>query len=307
MTDFPPQRIHFSALKRMELSPAHYRAGIVEPSGGTPQMDFGSLVHALVLGGEVITYDGDRRGSSWAAFQALVDGAPFFVFDGAHRGKAWERAKEDAAGRVIVTSADVEAASVGRAIQAARRARGAYDAPLVTSAEVRRAERAAEAVRACEPATALLVGAKEVRLEWEAMGFACAGTLDVLGAGFVTDLKTSASSEPSWFTRQADRLAYHAQLSWYAFGAREAGFDVRECYAVAVETRPPFAVTPMRVTPATLREGEKRWRLWLERLASCTEADEWPAYVQSVVDLDVTETVELVWGDEGDDNGEAAA
>lgn len=306
MRPFPPERIHFSALKQIERSPAHFRAGIVEPSAGSPEMDFGSLVHALVLGGEVIVYDGKRSGGAWAAFKALVDGAPFFVFDGPHRGKAWERAKEEAAGRVIASSGDVEAAEKGRAIQKARRERGAYDAPIVTTAEMRRAERAAASVHACDDAVALLRGAHEVRLEWEVMGLACAGTLDVLGAGYVTDLKTSVSSEPGWFTKQADRLAYHAQLSWYAYGARAAGFEVRECYAVAVETRPPFAVTPMRMTPATLRDGEKRWHLWLERLASCLETDEWPAYVQTVVDLEVTEAVELIWGDEGDDGEEAA-
>lgn len=299
--DWMPERVHFSALKRIERSPAHFRAGILEPRPSSPSMGFGTLVHALVLGGEVIVYDGERRGSSWAAFKAIVDGQDFYVYDGPRRGKAWTAAKESAGDRVIVTSEDVEVASEGRTIQGARRARGDYDAAIVTSQEVAEAERVAEAVHACEPAAALLRGAHEVRLEWETMGLPCAGTLDVLGAGFVTDLKTSASSEPGWFTRQADRLAYHAQLSWYACGARAAGFPVEECYVVAVETRAPFAVTPMRVTPATLRDGEKRWRLWMERLAGCLDVDEWPAYVQDIVELDVTERVELTWGDEDEE------
>jgi hypothetical protein len=301
---WPVTELHWSQLKRLELSPAHFRAQYDEPSRTSPAMTFGTLVHALVLGGDVILYDGDRKGSAWAAFKALVDGAEYFVFDGAHRGKAWQAAKEEAGDRVIVSSEDVEAAELGRAVQKARREAGQYDAVIVTPAEHDRAQRCADAVLGFEPARALLEGAHEVRLRWSEQGVACAGTLDVLGAGFVTDLKTASRAEVDWFTRQADRLGYHAQLAWYAAGARAKGFPVEDLYIVAVEPSPPFCVTPFRLTPATVRAAESRWRGLFERFLVHRESDEWPGYVQDVVDLEITEFVELEWGDE--DEEEAA-
>ncbi|MCH7890649.1 MAG: hypothetical protein IH921_04010 [Gemmatimonadetes bacterium] len=63
-------------------------------------MVFGTLVHALVLGGDVITFEGKRSGSPWASFKGLIAGEDHFVFNDPHRGKAWTVAKEEAAGRL---------------------------------------------------------------------------------------------------------------------------------------------------------------------------------------------------------------
>lgn len=284
-------RVHYSRLKLMSLSPAHYAAYEREQ---TPAMRIGTLVHALALGGEVIVYDGERRGAAWTAFSALVAGEPFHIFDGPHRGKEWERAKEEADGRVIVTTADLEAAIPGRAIQERRARDGRYPAVIVTSAEHERAQRCADVVRAHPLAGPLLEGQREVPLEWDLFGRPCAGTIDVLGPRRVVELKSSSLAEPEWFTRQATRMHYPAQLWWYREGARAAGHEIDECYAIAVEVRPPFAVTCMRVTERSLELGAKTVRLWMERLLACEASGEWPEYSQSIVELDVMEDVELV-------------
>lgn len=298
---FPPPELHFSDLKRMARSPAHFRAGILEPRASTPAQNFGAMVHAIVLGGDLIVFDGARSGNPWAAFKGLIAGEPHFVFDDPHRGKLWAAAKEEAAGRLIVTSVDVEAATRGR-IQAGRREQGKHPAPIVTVDERDRAQRVADAVLSSSVAEPLLVGAKECDLRWTLGDQACAGRLDVMGAHHITDLKTSASSEPDWFTRQAELMAYHAQLDWYAVGARENGFDVQECYTVVVETRAPFAVTCMRLPSATLREGATVWRAWYERFLVCQASESWPTYVQSVVDLDIAGVTELIFGSGDDDD-----
>jgi len=301
---FPPDELHFSQLKRMGRSPAHFRAGILHPSASTPAQSFGSLVHVLVLGGEFVLFEGKRAGSPWAAFKGLLAGEAHFVFDEKHTGKAWTQAKEDADGRIIVTSADVEAAELGAAIQSARKAAGKYPAPIVTATERDRAQRVADVVLSDPVAAPLLVGAKEVELRWEVQGQKCAGRLDVMGAKLITDLKSSTNSEPNWFTRQAENMAYHAQMDWYAVGARENGFDPQEVYVIAVETKPPYAVTCMRLPTATLTEGAMIWRSWFERFVVCRDSNSWPAYAQCVVDLDIAGVNELVFGgaEEDDDD-----
>jgi exodeoxyribonuclease VIII len=61
--------VRFSNLKRMAQSPAHYRASL-SASYDTPAMRMGRLVHALVLGGRFVVYEGERRGKAWAEFRA---------------------------------------------------------------------------------------------------------------------------------------------------------------------------------------------------------------------------------------------
>lgn len=71
--DFARLPIRFSTLKKIALSPAHYRAAMLAPPGSvdSPAMRLGRLVHAMVLGGELpAVWDGDRRGKAWADFQA---------------------------------------------------------------------------------------------------------------------------------------------------------------------------------------------------------------------------------------------
>jgi hypothetical protein len=288
--------IHFSRLKLMALSAAHYMAA-EERDEETPAKRFGTAVHALTLGGELVVYDGVRQGNAWRAFRGIVEGRPYFVYDGAHNGKAWAAAKEAAEGRLIVTSADVEVASRAREIQARRELAGLRSSPIVTSFELERAEECAEAVRDGK-AGWLLEGSREIPLCWELLGQACAGTLDVLHAERVVEVKTTACAKPEWFQWQARRMAYSAQLWWYREGARANGYDLEDCYIIAVETRPPYAVTPFRLTPGALEKGAKRVRLWMEHLIACTESGDWPDYVQTVVELDEPdEDVELDFGE----------
>jgi hypothetical protein len=53
----------------------------------------------------------------------------------------------------------------------------------------------------------------------------------------------------------------------------------------------------MRLTARALEQGQRSYRLWFERLLTCEAADAWPAYCESVVDLDVPdEETDLVFG-----------
>lgn len=63
--------LRFSNLKHIAKSPAHALAALRKDAWvPTPSMNFGTLVHALVLGGKVAAFDGPRRaGAEWKAFQ----------------------------------------------------------------------------------------------------------------------------------------------------------------------------------------------------------------------------------------------
>lgn len=287
--DWYPGELHFSQLKHMGRSPAHYRQAVLEGYAPSRAMDLGSVIHALALGGDVIVFPGDARiGNAWKSFAAIVDGRECYVFDSPHNGKAWQWAKDEAGARAIVTSADVEAAKAARELQAARRAAGKHDATIVTAPEYAAAQGCVEALAAHAHAAELLAGMRELELRWTFLGRKCAGRLDVLAAieRRITELKMATRAEPEWFTKNAIRLGYHAQLDWYATGARENGWVIEGCYIVAVEPEPPFAITCLEATPRMMEEGAKQNRIWMERLIGCEYSNAWPPYVQSVVPFD---------------------
>lgn len=292
MTSEGQAELHWSRLRLIGRSPAHYHANADDED--SPARRFGSCVHVLALGGDVIRFPGQRKGNAWKAFQRLVAGEEYFVFDGARRGKPWTWAKVDAGSRVIVSSEDVVAAEAGRALQARRVADGRYLVPIVSAAEYEQAQLCAEAVRRCPPAREMLAGDHEVPLRWTLLGRACAGQLDVMGAHHVADLKTTTNSDPEWFGRHAKSMGYHGQLEWYREGADQNGSRVEERGLIAVETKRPFVVTCLRMTERAAEKGRRLVRQYMERLLACEQADEWPGYIQAVADFDIDDDFD--WG-----------
>lgn len=234
------EEIHFSALKQFARSPAHFKAYVEQGFSATPAMSLGTLIHAMVLGGEYVIFEAKRRGKVWAEFKAANDGK--FI---------------------------------------------------VTQKEADKARRAADAVLSDPTAAPLLEGRKEEPWQATLYGRKAAGRIDVAGPATV-DLKSAADCEPYRFQRTCLRMAYHAQLAWYADARKALGDDPGECYIIGVESSVPHAVTTLRITPRALDEGRKLTRLWVERLIACELADEWPGYAQSALDLDIVEDAGLI-------------
>lgn len=153
-------------------------------------------------------------------------------------------------------------------------------------------------------------GVQENRIEWETIGRRCAGTPDVVkplvGRKRLVELKTCNTSKPGLFEWQAKKLAYHAQVAWYADGLEKttayAPGPVDEVFIVAVESAPPYPVTVLRVCPSVLAAGARQWRMWFEMLLVCEQSNHFPAYAQGDVAWEWEDADGLDWGD-----GEAAA
>jgi hypothetical protein len=164
------------------------------------------------------------------------------------------------------------------------------DAVVLAQKDFDRALGMAAAVRACKPAMRVLEGQHELEINWQYLGRDCQSHLDVLGTGYITELKSAASSDPDRFTWQAIRMGYNAQLAFYREAVIAAGLGVpKEAYVVAVESSAPFVVTVMRLTARALDQGARSCRLWMERLLACEAANDWPGYAMDIVPLDVPE------------------
>lgn len=240
------ERVRFSYLKLMSLSPAHYRAAVEKR---TYEMERGDALHNLILGGkEVVAYPGKvRRGKEYEAFVAENPNA------------------------IILTKSDW-ARAVGMA----------------------------DAITSHRLAVELLEGQHELEVDWNWLGRDCQSHIDNLGGGgeFITELKSTVSSNPDRFQWQSLRYQYNAQLAFYWEAVLQSGLAVpREAFVVAVESSAPYVVTVMRLTERALDHGRRSCRLWMERLLGCEAAGEWPGYVGNIVPLDVPEDEpELTFG-----------
>lgn len=206
----------------------------------------------------------------------LLGGKPLAVYPGkVRRGKEWEAFLSARPDHEIILANDLP--------------------------EVQGMERS---VRKNRDAMALLDGIRETRLEWEFLGRKCAGTPDAHDES-VVELKSAQCSEPRRFARDGLWFGYHAQLAWYRMGIHLAGIgEPRDAYIIAAESSPPHPVTVMKLTARALEQGDKLCRLWMERLIACEQANEWPGYVQGIVDFDVPDDeIELKFED---DESEAA-
>lgn len=166
------------------------------------------------------------------------------------------------------------------------------DKEILNRAEWGKAEGIAHAIRGHRHAAPLLFHdtVLEQRIDWEWLGKACTSRPDSrrTDGRIVTDLKTTQCARPDKFERDATHRGYHAQLVFYSMAvAHLTGQQPDELYAVAVESRRPFAVTVLRVTDEAREQGMRLCRAWFEQLLVCEATGYWPAYVDHVVDLGV--------------------
>jgi len=186
-------------------------------------------------------------------------GGSYAVYDGDRRGGEWKQFKAEHVGIEIFTTS-----------------------------EYKDAAGAGEALRTNKTAAPYLLGLKEHELAWKdsITGVECAGRLDVLGDGFVSDVKVTADASPTKFMVHCIRMYYHAQLLWYGRGAVHNEHPVAGYYILGVETKAPHAVTVLRLTNELIVAGAISCNEWLDRLRECERTNEWPGYSDQVLDLD---------------------
>jgi hypothetical protein len=261
-------RLRFSQLKLMSQSAMHYQHRLEHELKTTAAMIKGSAVHSIIAGtGRVIEYTLTKD----------------------KKGPTWE------------------------AFKAAQHP----DAYIFTPAQYRDVHGMAAAVLRHSEACELLMRHTHVEetIHFDYCGRPFRTTPDAWAADRVVELKTSQSSEPETFMRHAQRMHYHGQLALHLHGVA-AKLDgahsledapARDAYVVAVEATAPHPVTVLRLSAQAIDLGARAVRLWFERLQSCEASNAWPPYAQNVVEWDITEEPELIFGDEGPDDSEGAS
>lgn len=158
------------------------------------------------------------------------------------------------------------------------------DKPILDGEEAAMLDGMSAAVAAHPVARKLLEGSKrEVSLFSDhRTGLKLKGRIDVLGEGFVADVKTAAEGDASNFAAAVFRYNYHVQAAMYCQLAGVERFSF-----IAVEKVAPFAVAVYTLSPKALQVGLNSLNYALDTIALCTDAGLWPAYSLDEQTLDL--------------------
>lgn len=239
--------LHFSDLKKLSVSAAHFRYWLDHQKPMTPAMRIGMCVDRILTGGRVPpAYPGSNPGGKKNNLK--------------RQGAAW------------------------RAFVRAKVAEGWREDEILTAPEDDESHEIARVVAQDELAMEYLDGRPQVALEWTMMDVPRRTRgIDVVGPKRIVELKVSHDVKPDRLMRHATNMLWHAQLADYREAARQNGIDASSVYLVAVEASPPYVSTVLEVSEEMLAEGEKCIHIWLERYKACAAADFWPGYSQCPV------------------------
>ncbi len=245
-----PDRVNWSTIKAIGVSPKHYLHLLQNPRPDTDALKLGRLTHALVFEPDEI----NARYAVAPRFNATMndDTAQAKGYDGGKQAKAAWLARVN--GRDVIEPG-YYAAAYGMA-QAVRS--DPIAGPIVSS------------------------GWSEGKIEWTdpVTGIECRGRVDHVN-GLLADLKTTRNLVG--FERDIARFGYAAQIAWYADGLAASGVSTaKEPCIIAVENVQPHDVIVLRFEPDDLAVGRRIYRKCLDRLAECRKTGFWPGISNGV-------------------------
>jgi hypothetical protein len=181
----------------------------------------------------------------------------------------------------------VRPAGVDYRTKAGKEWRDAQTAPVIDQEDADSLHGMRDAVAAHAGAQGVLAETRrEVALFAEhRTGLWIKGRIDILGADFVGDVKTTENADPESFARTCVNLNYAAQAGHYTQLARLNGREAKHFTFIAVERTAPFAIAVYRLDERALAWGLKQINDALQLIAECEDRGEWPGYGDSPMTL----------------------
>lgn len=105
--------------------------------------------------------------------------------------------------------------------------------------------------------------------------------------GIVVDLKTTEDASPRGFKKSVRNYNYDLTSQFYLRGVSEALHEpLNDFIHCAVEKKAPYGVGLFTLSDAYLLRADQQIETLLESFAECTAKNEWPAYPDSIQNLD---------------------
>lgn len=240
-------RLSSGGIKHLLKSPAHFQQNLATPIVATPQMQFGTVVHALVLEPNTIN----------DVVAIIPDDMP---------------ERRSTAGKQ--RWAEFDALAVGKCVMSGER----YECAQAAAMAVRSSPRYAAVFRAG--------GAVETSLLWiDTYDVLCKARPDYILPHFewIVDLKTTRDASKEDFAKQIWNNRYDVQAAWYLRGlVRSVECKPRGFIWCAVETEPPYAVAWYVMELADFEIALADIDNMLRVYAECTRTNTWPGYPTDV-------------------------
>lgn len=106
--------------------------------------------------------------------------------------------------------------------------------------------------------------------------------------GVIIDLKKTVDASPRGFAKSAANYRYHVQQAFYSDVYQSiTGMQPRAFLFIAVEEEEPHGVAVYRLADEDVQIGRGLYRRDIETLQRCRQADEWPAYGDDILPLEL--------------------
>ena len=166
---------------------------------------------------------------------------------------------------------------------------------ILTADDVASVNRMAEAVRAPDLASSLLIsGTPELTVVWmdDATGVWLRARPDVTPdvRSIVPDVKSDNNPSPEAFMRKADTYRYFHSAAHYLDGLEaiygpEPNWVKRRFVFVVIEKTPPYTVTLYQADDEDIQRARMENRRAINLFAKCLKEDRWPGYSDAVLPL----------------------
>ena len=173
-----------SSAKEFHKSPAHYLRYKLRDTAPTPAMEWGTAVHTFILEPE------------------KVDERYYFIDEGEILGQLTENKNPRA------TKIYKDWMSDNQAVAGERKVYSRAEYTILKRIQE-------EAYSNNQTAPYLVNSKKEVELKGDIYGVPFIGYADIIGEGFIADVKTTQSAHPTEFQRSAFNNMYHLQAAVY--------------------------------------------------------------------------------------------
>jgi hypothetical protein len=124
---------------------------------------------------------------------------------------------------------------------------------------------------------------RETCIVWrdEDTGLLCKGRMDMLGRGWIGDLKTIHTLDERWITRHCCDYGYHVSMAAYQSGLKALTGKAADIKLVFVCTDAPHDVAVVRVADEALECGQRKWSDLLEKIAAAELANQYPGVAEN--------------------------
>lgn len=116
------------------------------------------------------------------------------------------------------------------------------------------------------------------------------------GRLIVPDLKTTVKGDLDSLRKSIYKFGYHIQAPWYLSGIRALGLAVRPVFVfVFIEKTAPYLITIVQLDHTAMDIGRRQGATARHIFRECTETGRWPAYADDVEVLSLPAYIETLF------------